>query len=219
MYRAVSKTQYIAQSSNEEKIVVELFPQTTARVPSNIPYLVDNIWEFLRPDNMPSRRIAVFASPHRELAAQYGNDSTAICKVMLSAKATLVQLEDYQDARFHPDVRNIPKIILEHLGQSWVDSSVSSKTLAGKLFIPALSREEVASILLSDSPILKKMKDELIERSTFWQDVSLLDIVQVEQGKYPITDGELFFHAPDGYVLYEESDSDYEARISKAKNQ
>ncbi len=44
--------------------------QTTLRIPSNFPYFVDNIWEWLRPAPMPSRRHAVYASPTPELALE-----------------------------------------------------------------------------------------------------------------------------------------------------
>lgn len=42
--------------------------QVTRRTPGNVPYLVDNLWEYLRSENFPSRRHAVYASPTPELA-------------------------------------------------------------------------------------------------------------------------------------------------------
>jgi len=40
----------------------------TIRIPSSVPYVVDNLWEWLRPVGMPSLRHAVYASPAPELA-------------------------------------------------------------------------------------------------------------------------------------------------------
>jgi hypothetical protein len=42
----------------------------TRRVPSNVPFVVDNLWEYLRPEHLPSRRHAIYASPTPELALQ-----------------------------------------------------------------------------------------------------------------------------------------------------
>lgn len=35
--------------------------QSTVRVHSNVPYVVDNLWESLRPKKMPYRRHAIYA--------------------------------------------------------------------------------------------------------------------------------------------------------------
>lgn len=41
------------------------------RLPSNIPYMVDNLWEFTMPSERPSRRHALYASPSPQLALTY----------------------------------------------------------------------------------------------------------------------------------------------------
>ncbi len=171
------------------------YPMSTRRVPSNIPYLVDNMWEWLRPDHMPSRRTAVFASPQRELALQYANESTALCKVQLPRSARVAQVVDYPDARFHPDVKRLPRIMLGTLEQKWVDSAMTKKGSGlGWLYMPVLSKDEVDALLSACSlgqAIATQMKTE----STFWQDTNLVD------PNLHLTDGELFFHSPDGYHL------------------
>ena len=61
---------------------------TTSRPPGNVPYYVDNIWEWLRPEGAPSRRKAAFASPTPELAAAgaQGNVADAWCVELVEAQ-------------------------------------------------------------------------------------------------------------------------------------
>ena len=63
LFRAIPSSQLVAAEKGFRR-------QSTIRVPSNVPYVVDNLWESLRPKNMPSRRHAIYASPTPELALQ-----------------------------------------------------------------------------------------------------------------------------------------------------
>lgn len=167
--------------------------KTTKRAPSNVPYVVDNIWEWLRPDNMPTRRLTVCASPFKELALKYATSNDLLCSIRFAGQANVVQISQYQDAKLHPDVKKLPRVITKYLGQNWLDSEVDNKQLYGQLFIPLLSRDEVSKVL--STPELFDLKEQLITTSTFWEDVSHVT------NDYKLTDGELFFYADDGYYL------------------
>lgn len=184
IYRSLSKTSYSAELKRHK---------TTKRAPSNVPYLVDNIWEWLRPNDMPTRRLTVCASPFKELALKYATSNDLLCSVRFAGKANVVQITNYQDAKLHPDVKKLPRLITKYLGQNWLDSALANKQTHGQLFIPLLSGEEVASIL--STPELLDLKEQLTNTSTFWQDINHVD------GDYQLTDGELFFYADDGYFL------------------
>lgn len=167
--------------------------KTTKRAPSNVPYVVDNIWEWLRPDNMPTRRLTVCASPFKELALKYATSNDLLCSIRFAGDANVVQISQYQDAKLHPDVKKLPRLITKYLGQNWLDSAIDDKQLYGQLFIPLLSSEEVSTIL--STPELLDLKEQLLKLSTFWQDVHHVS------SNYQLTDGELFFYANDGYFL------------------
>jgi hypothetical protein len=53
---------YRREQTNSNSLDIR-FRQTTRRPPGNIPYIVDNLWEWMRPDSFPCRRHSVFASP------------------------------------------------------------------------------------------------------------------------------------------------------------
>ena len=95
-------------------------PRTTLRLPSNVPYVVDNLWEFLRPDHMPSRRYSIYASPTPELARQNcsGSDQgqgLCVYRLVIQGEALLAQLP-VKDAREHADVQ-----LTRHTVQSVVE--------------------------------------------------------------------------------------------------
>lgn len=90
IYRGIAKGSYSSSLIHHFK---------SKRAPSNISYLVDNIWEWLRPDNKPSRRTAVYASPQKSLASKYATENDCVCKVEFEGAVQLVQLSNYQDAK------------------------------------------------------------------------------------------------------------------------
>jgi len=184
IYRSLSKASYSPELKQHK---------TTKRAPSNVPYVVDNIWEWLRPENMPTRRLTVCASPFKELALKYATSNDLLCSVGFAGKTNVVQITNYQDAKLHPDVKKLPRLITKYLGQNWLDSDLVNKQSYGQLFIPLLSSEEVSSLL--STPELLDLKEQLTKTSTFWQDVNHVD------DDYQLTDGELFFYADDGYFL------------------
>lgn len=46
--------------------------QRTMRPPGNVPYVVDNLWEWKRPERCADRRRSAFGSPRADLARKSG---------------------------------------------------------------------------------------------------------------------------------------------------
>jgi len=175
-------------------------PRPTPRTPGNVPYVVDNIWEWLRPPSMPSRRFAIYASPSVQLAragaAAPGRDISAlrVGRVVAVGAIHAVQCPQ-QDAREHPDVRAIRECILKYLGSDWPGLPPEAKLPLGLLFLPGLGASEVNGFL-TRAP---ELAAALHSASTFWSDVRPVSVEDPLQ----FQDGEVFFSAAEGYRLEE----------------
>ena len=66
--------------------------RTTMRPPKNIPYLVDNLWEWKRPKEYPCRRFSVFASPSEEIALKSGKAGGTVFRVEFNGKYRICQV-------------------------------------------------------------------------------------------------------------------------------
>ena len=87
--------------------------RNTARAPGNVGYLVDNLWEWKRPDDCPNRRYSVYASPSIELAKKFGGSGNGVVyEVELTGKYVIAQSK-YDDARKHPDCVSLKKLLLK----------------------------------------------------------------------------------------------------------
>ena len=94
--------------------------RSTTRPPGNVPYLVDNLWEWKRPDEFPNRRHSVYASPSQESARSSGpNNGTVYC-VEFVGNYKICQLKELADSKFHHECKSLPKILIDSLGQKWV---------------------------------------------------------------------------------------------------
>jgi hypothetical protein len=106
----------VMRLSQAQSVPLSVTSATTSRAPGNVPYFVDNIWEWLRPEHMPSRRKAAFASPTPELAAMGANGSVDDAwQVELSENQKAVQITRDpcpEDARFHGDVARLKSVVL-----------------------------------------------------------------------------------------------------------
>jgi hypothetical protein len=60
----------------------------TRRPPSNVPYIVDNLWEWKRPEGYPNRRYSVFCSPSPEIARE--SAKTAMGYIVLNLSVMLL---------------------------------------------------------------------------------------------------------------------------------
>lgn len=188
LYRAVPRQQ--ASSIQEQHARAQ-----TLRAPSNVPYLVDNLWEAFRPDNMPSRRHAVYASPTPELALANASSlptvdraAYTVFEVQMQGPATVAHL-DISDARHHADVRLLPKLVLDILGRDFSLLPLQDRLAVAPLFMPYMRRDELLA-LARHNPRLQECLDKAEQVSTFWPNAR----------PHPCADrdGELFFELAPG---------------------
>lgn len=118
------------------------------------------------------------------MALKDATETNYVCSVSFNGAVKMVQLTDYQDAKLHPDIKSLPKIVLNFLGEDWKKSSVEEKKDIGALFIPILNKEEIDKIL--STKILQDLKSRIMIESTFWDDVTEIN------DNADLTDGELF---------------------------
>lgn len=174
-------------------------PQVTKRMPSNVPFLVDNVWEMLRPCNAPSRRHAVYASPTPELAlvnaSAAGADPSCYvaCEVVTSGEGILLAHLQVTDARLHPDIARIVRMVSEYQGREFAELSLEEKMTHGALYLPAIGENDLFSYF-QKTVAGRDLCWRLGRFSTFWSDASC---------KQQEHNGELFFQLPVGgsYVL------------------
>jgi hypothetical protein len=167
----------------------------TTRLPGNVPYLVDNLWEWKRPDEFPNRRNSVFASPDPGSARDSGPKKGTVYCVEFVGNYKICQLKEFVDSKLHHECKSLPKVLLDCIGQKWLDSSLSEKKEAGQLWIPGLSKAEV-EYLFENVAILKSVRFKVFNSINYWNDVILINNKIQNIGS-----GELFFEAVDGYYL------------------
>src|SRR5215468_6363143 len=73
------------------------------RPPLKVPYVVDNLWEWVRPECYPSRRFSAFASPQPDLAKEQGAKEGGVYRVEFRGHRRICQLKGYRNAKDHPD--------------------------------------------------------------------------------------------------------------------
>ncbi len=166
------------------------------RPPHNVPYIVDNLWEWKRPQGYPSRRYSAFASPQPALAREAGPKGGTPCSVQLNGRYTLSQLIGWRDARDHPDCDLLRRLLIDKLGQEWIASEMGEKAEIGRLWMPCLEKADM-NRLFDTAGILKELSADLYDAIGYWDTVVLIDSAE----KIPDPEGELFFEARDGYYL------------------
>lgn len=171
---------------------------TSRRPPVNVPYVVDNLWEWARPEELPSRRGCSYASPSP--ASAWRNASTSgsqrLVQLHFQPAAAVVQLAE-TDARLHPDCTRLRKHLLALLDQhctvpaypNWASQPLHLKQSAAALFLPAVSRAELHELLGPGGP-LGVLAEELRPLITLWQTAQ---VVYPATGTLPYADGEVFF--------------------------
>lgn len=165
------------------------------RIPKHIPYVVDNFWEWARPEGYANRRQCAYGSQSAANARQFG--SGEIYRLEFLGDHQVCQLKGYGDAKYHPDVQGVKKAVFELLGgYDWSNQSLEAKTVAGRLYIPGLSAEEVDQIL-EEGGIDEEKKVSLRKNISFWNDVDLVGDLE----NFPDPEGEIFFTYPGGYKL------------------
>jgi hypothetical protein len=165
--------------------------QTIARAPANVPYLVDNLWEWKRPLQFPCRRFSVFASPTPEMALKTGPAGGRACRLELSGEFVIAQIRA-RESKKHTECGTLRKLLFSLLGQSWLEDSLEAKLDAGRLFIPCLSAAEVEHIF-SRGP-LRNFKDNMWRAIRYWEEATLIEGTESQLN----SGGEVFFEA-DGW--------------------
>ena len=173
-----------------------LCPDRVPRPPVSVPNVVDNLWEWARPERFPSRRFAVFGSPSPELAAEHGPDGGEVYAVELKGDATICQVRGYRNSKHHPECVRLPIFLYERLGGAFLAAAMERKVDAGRLWLPCLTKEDVERVL-AESSELRGLRDALLGAVGYWDDVVLVD----DSGPPIDPEDELFFYAPDGYYL------------------
>lgn len=163
----------------------------TVRLPSNVPYVVDNLWEYLRPDDMPCRRHSAYASPSAALALanasadDRGKGFTAY-RVEIFGSYRVAQLT-VKDARQHPDIRRLQRLV-QARQPAWTVLPLRSRQKIAMVFAPATSKAELLSVA-AEEPELARFLAETQTLCTFWSDAKAMPTC---------TEGELFFElSPD----------------------
>lgn len=148
---------YRAQEEVDFGSFEEIEDRDTRRPPSNVPYVVDNLWEWARPDRpeaYPDRRKSKFASPKPDQALRSADlledclASSDVSKENLRADGlpeecleqvfrvefvgdpVIAQLPGVDDAKNHPDCKRLPT----DSGHEHLEKDTSSKTLRKVLF-------------------------------------------------------------------------------------
>jgi len=167
----------------------------SARLPGNVPYFVDNLWEFTRSEDKPSRRHAVYASPTAELAldgaAGVGlpQDGFIACRVECRTPPKVFQLS-VTDARYHPDVKRLQRAVHDKLARA-AAAGLDARLALAPLFLPGLTRHELMTAMEANAP-LRQLVEELAPAVTLWADTPNAAI------------GELFFEIDEdnAYTLH-----------------
>jgi hypothetical protein len=170
------------------------------RVPGNVPYLVDNLWEWRRPAGFPSRRQAVFASPTPELATEAGGTPGGrIFRVEIrDENSRICQIRDW-DAREHAEVKLLPKLLNEVLGSAWINGQMEDKQEIAALWAPCLLAEEVEDLFSSGN--LASLRSVMCDAILFWDEAHLISPSQAQ----PFPEGEIFFEASEWHLLNDAS--------------
>lgn len=167
------------------------------RWPSNVPYVIDNIWEYLRPDNMPSRRHAVYCSPTPSLALANASGKLAdddryvpfeVVTTGCGSPTRMAQLL-VDDARRHPDRSQLTNLLERALSASGRENGLAHRSRLAPLFLPVLSKIDVERFAAQE-PLVSAFLAEARMTSTFW--LTALTAPRED------CDGELFFELREG---------------------
>lgn len=181
LYRAVPKKSFNENETYQAK--------STKRPPSNVPYLIDNIWESLRPDYFPSRRFSIYASPTPELALEnassigYNKNDYIVCQLIVKKEDIKIAHIPVKDARNHSDISKIMRHVINNIGQNFPDMNIKDKAKHAALFLPTISKEELIEYFNSNQNS-SNLYYEIKKISTFWNEAE-----NVPQNH----NGELFF--------------------------
>lgn len=159
------------------------------RRPVRIPLEVDNIWEWARQPQFPSRRSCAFGSPSGTLAAASGPADGRVCRVLIKPPAQVIQLRGIPDARGHPDLHALRAVLRAH-----EENASPERADIGMLRTHFLSGEQTQALLAGHPDLMIDLKESV----RYWQDCFSWDTLNPETID---SSGEIAFIAPHGYVL------------------
>jgi hypothetical protein len=166
LYRAVPASGFDPAKRHERFV-------GSVRLPSNVPYVVDNLWEWLRPGDMPSRRHAIYASPTPALAlanASAGTGEFVACRVIVDRSQINIAQLKVEDARYHADIKAVSRLVSE-FNKKFVDAPSHSRGHIGALFYPGTTAGLIEDVRM-ESSVVANFCALAKERMTFWQDAS-----------------------------------------------
>jgi len=167
----------------------------TRRPPGNVPYLVDNLWEWARPSSFPNRRHSIYASPTPELARSAGGTINGqVFWVEVKSQDGQVCQISQPDAKDHPDVKALPKLLNAKLGADWINGPSHLKQKISPLWAPCLLAEEVEELF--SSTVLAPLRQQILGAISFWQGARLV----VEHAQLPYPEGEIFFETQEYHL-------------------
>ncbi|HLP61408.1 MAG TPA: hypothetical protein VK186_21380 [Candidatus Deferrimicrobium sp.] len=171
-------------------------PKKTMRRPHNVPYIVDNLWEWKRPGDFPSRRFSAFASPQQYLAKEDGPEGGTVFLVKFKNRVKVCQLTGTKDSKYHRDIGLFNKLMPSIVEQLSIKEKIVYEKELEILSTPCLTKNDIDA-LFEKFEILKELRDEIYTAITYWDDVKLIkDVNNILDEK-----GEIFFQAVDGYYL------------------
>lgn len=188
IFRSVIKTDHTAKILYKSK--------RTMRPPRNVPYIVDNLWEWKRPMQYPSRRFSTFASPQQHLCKKSGPTGGTVFIVEFKGGFKLCQLISWEDSKFHRECQSLINLLQDKIKQNSYKKKRPYRDVLKKLWTPCLTKEEINE-LFEKVEILRDIRDEIYNAINYWKDVRLIRNVN----HIPDKVGELFFETIDGYYL------------------
>jgi len=144
----------------------------SSRLPGNVSYLADNVWELTRPSSLPSRRHAVYASPTPQLALEGASADLLTqaeylpCRVIFNKPVLRIFQLSVRDARFHRDRRQLQNLANERLKNV---PNLESKRALAPLFPPGVTSAELSAAMQSDAG-LRALAEDLAAAVTMWSD-------------------------------------------------
>lgn len=166
MYRAVPREDFDAAKIHGWR--------AGSRLPGNVPYLVDNLWELARPPHLPSRRNAVYASPTPALALPNATaknlrqDQYVVGRIKLNGTPKLFQLST-PDARDHRDLKALQKLV-HATWKDWGMRTMTAKLALAPLFLPGTTRAELEEAMAAD-PAVRILIEAAVTAVTVWTDL------------------------------------------------
>ena len=172
----------------------------TKRLPKDVPFLIDNVWEWVRAHTFPaypSRRFAVFAAASVASARQWATNAAHVYEVILPAGQRIAQHRLQEAIARHADLEKVQRMVSPVLQRSgWADRPLADRLSQACLFAPGLDAAEVEAIFRA-WPEIGALRDKLLERLTFWREV---DFIPAAEARPDL--GEVFFEPGEsGYRL------------------